>query len=36
VSRVSAALAPEVGLNAGAARAALRRAALSARDGEPR
>jgi hypothetical protein len=33
VSRISAALAPQVGLNAGAARTALRRAVLAAQDG---
>jgi hypothetical protein len=33
VSRISAAIAPEVGLNAGAARTALRRAVLAAQDG---
>jgi len=33
VSRISAAVAPEVGLNAGAARTALRRAVLAAQDG---
>jgi hypothetical protein len=33
VSRISAALAPRVGLNAGAARTALRRAVLAAQDG---
>jgi hypothetical protein len=32
VSRISAAVAPEVGLNAGAARTALRRAVLAAQD----
>jgi hypothetical protein len=36
VSRVSAALAPQVGLNAGAARTALRRAVLAAQDGGAR
>jgi hypothetical protein len=35
VAPVSAALAPVVGLNAGAARAALRKAVLSARNGDP-
>jgi hypothetical protein len=33
VSRISAAIAPQVGLNAGAARTALRRAVLAAQDG---
>jgi hypothetical protein len=36
VARISATVAPQVNLNAGAARAALRRAVLAARDGEPR
>jgi hypothetical protein len=36
VSRISAALAPQVGLNAGAARTALRRAVLAAQDGDLR
>ena len=36
VAKISAAVAPQAGLNAGAARAALRRAVLAARDGEPR
>jgi hypothetical protein len=36
VSRISAEVAPQVGLNAGAARAALRRAVLAAQDGDPR
>ena len=36
VSRISAALAPQVGLNAGAARTALRRAVLAAQDGGQR
>ena len=35
VAQVSAALAPAVGLNPGAARAALRKAVLSARNGDP-
>ena len=35
VAPVSAALAPVVGLNPGAARAALRKAVLAARDGDP-
>ncbi len=33
VSRISAAIAPQAGLNAGAARTALRRAVLAAQDG---
>jgi hypothetical protein len=36
VAKISADLAPQVGLNAGAARAALRRAVLAARNGEAR
>ena len=36
VAKTSAALAPEVGLNTGSARAALRRAVLAARNGDPR
>jgi hypothetical protein len=36
VSRVSSELAPEVGLDRGAARAALRRHVLSLRNGSPR
>ena len=36
VAPISAALAPQVGLNTGAARAALRKAVLAARNGEPR
>jgi hypothetical protein len=36
VAKISAAVAPQVELNAGAARAALRRAVQAARDGEPR
>jgi hypothetical protein len=36
VSKICAELAPQVGLNAGAARTALRRAVLAAQDGEPR
>jgi hypothetical protein len=36
VAKISAALALEVGLNAGSARAALRRAVLAAQNGEPR
>jgi len=36
VAKTSAALAPQVGLNAGSARAALRRAVLAARNGEAR
>ena len=36
VSRISAAIAPQVGLNAGAARTALRKAVLAARNGDPR
>jgi hypothetical protein len=36
VAKTSAALAPQVGLNAGSARAALRRAVLAAQNGEPR
>jgi hypothetical protein len=36
VSKLSAELAPQVGLNTGAARTALRRAVLAAQDGEPR
>jgi hypothetical protein len=36
ISRISADLAPQVGLNPGAARTALRRAVLSARTGDPR
>ncbi len=36
VSRISAAIAAEVGLNAGAARIALRRAVLAAQDGGAR
>ena len=36
VAKTSAALAPQVGLNAGSARAALRRAVLAARNGDPR
>ena len=36
VAKTSAALAPEVSLNAGSARAALRRAVLAARNGDPR
>jgi hypothetical protein len=36
VAKTSAALAPEVNLNAGSARAALRRAVLAARNGDPR
>jgi hypothetical protein len=34
VGRISAAVAPQAGLNTGAARAALRRAVLAAQDGE--
>ena len=36
VAKTSAALAPQVGLNTGSARAALRRAVLAARNGAPR
>jgi hypothetical protein len=36
VARICAELAPEVGLDAGAARTALRKAVLAARDGSPR
>jgi len=36
ISRISAALAPQVDLNPGAARAALRKAVLAARNGDPR
>jgi hypothetical protein len=36
VSRISAVIAPQVGLNAGAARTALRRAVLAAQDGGTR
>jgi hypothetical protein len=36
VSRISAAIAPQVGLNAGSARTALRRAVLAAQDGGAR
>jgi hypothetical protein len=36
VAKISAALAPEAALNAGSARAVLRRAVLAAQDGEPR
>jgi hypothetical protein len=36
VAKISTAVAPQVGLNAGAARAALRRAVLAAQDGDPR
>jgi len=36
VAKTAAALAPEVGLNPGSARAALRRAVLAARNGDPR
>jgi hypothetical protein len=36
VARISADLAPQVGLNTGAARAALRKAVLAAQDGDPR
>jgi hypothetical protein len=36
VAKISAELAPRVGLNAGAARTALRRAVLAAQDGDPR
>ncbi len=36
VAKTSSALAPEVNLNAGSARAALRRAVLAARNGDPR
>ena len=36
VGRISAELAPQVGLNTGAARAALRKAVLAAQDGDPR
>jgi hypothetical protein len=36
VSRVSSELAPEVGLDPGAARSALRRHVLSLRNGSPR
>ena len=36
VAGISAALAPQVDLNAGAARAALRRAVLTAQNGDPR
>jgi len=36
VSKISAELAPQVGLNTGAARTALRKAVLAARDGDPR
>jgi hypothetical protein len=36
VAQISAALAPSVGLNPGAARTALRRAVLAARNGDPR
>jgi hypothetical protein len=35
-SRIAAALAPQAGLNTGAARTALRKAVLAAQDGEPR
>jgi hypothetical protein len=36
VGQISAGLAPQVGLNGGAARAALRKAILAAQDGDPR
>jgi hypothetical protein len=36
VAGIAAALAPQVDLNPGAARTALRRAVLSARNGDPR
>jgi hypothetical protein len=36
VAKIAAAVAPEVGLNAGSARTALRRSVLAAQDGEPR
>ena len=36
IARISADLAPQVGLNTGAARTALRKAVLSARNGDPR
>jgi hypothetical protein len=36
VAKISADLAPRVGLNVGAARTALRRAVLAAQDGDPR
>ncbi len=36
VARISADLAPQVGLNTGAARTALRKAVLAAQDGGPR
>jgi hypothetical protein len=36
VAKISAELAPRVGLNTGAARTALRRAVLAAQDGDPR
>jgi hypothetical protein len=36
VAKISAELAPQVGLNIGAARTALRRAVLAAQDGDPR
>ena len=36
VAGIAAALAPQVGLNAGSARAALRKAARAARNGDPR
>ena len=36
VSRISAQVAPQAGLNTGSARAALRRAVLTAQDGGPR
>jgi hypothetical protein len=36
VAKISAAVAPDVGLNAGSARAALRRAVLAAQNGDPR
>jgi hypothetical protein len=36
VAKISADLAPQVGLNAGSARAALRRAVLAAQNGDPR
>jgi hypothetical protein len=36
VAKISAAVAPDVGLNAGSARAALRRAVLTAQNGDPR
>jgi hypothetical protein len=36
IARISADLAPQVGLNTGAARTALRKAVLTARNGDPR